>query len=283
MSFTDHINLGNKDSSLLIFGGPYSNLPATSALLAEARHRQIAVENIICTGDIVAYAAEPEQCCQLIRQAAIHTVLGNCEESIANELADCGCGFSDGMLCSTLSAGWYRYAQSRVTAATRDWMKGLPGVIRFSMNGCGCVVTHGSFSTINQFIFASTDQALKQQELLLAEADILIGGHSGLPFGERINDRLWLNAGVIGLPANDATVDGWYMLMEPQSKGIKISWHRLQYDYRQCYQSMLSAGVSSYADCIISGLWPSMDVLPQQEQAQRGTHLQPDNIVFKKY
>jgi hypothetical protein len=41
---------------LLVFGGPYSNLEATKAMLAEARRRAIAPGNIVCTGDLVAIA-----------------------------------------------------------------------------------------------------------------------------------------------------------------------------------------------------------------------------------
>jgi len=44
---------------LLVFGGPYSNLEATKAMLAEARRRAIAPGNIVCTGDLVAYCARP--------------------------------------------------------------------------------------------------------------------------------------------------------------------------------------------------------------------------------
>ena len=67
------------DRPLLAFGGPYSHLQATEAMLAEARRRGIAPGNIICTGDVVAYAANPEETAQLIRGAGIHVVAGNCE------------------------------------------------------------------------------------------------------------------------------------------------------------------------------------------------------------
>ncbi len=145
------------------------------------------------------------------------------------------------------------------------------------MAGHCCVVTHASFSQINQFIFASTDSLIKQNELIQADADILIGGHCGL---QAIDGRLWLNAGVIGLPVNDVTVDGWYLVMEPQSTSIKISWHRLQYDYQQCFQDMQSAGLMAYASCIKSGLWPTMDILPDSERSQQGIPLQPEDMIF---
>jgi hypothetical protein len=41
---------------LLVFGGPYSNLEATEAILAEARRRAVRPVNIVCTGGLAAYS-----------------------------------------------------------------------------------------------------------------------------------------------------------------------------------------------------------------------------------
>jgi predicted phosphodiesterase len=274
------LNLCEFDSPILIFGGPYSNLSAMQALLKKAESLSISSQHIICTGDIVAYAAEPEQTSQLIMNSGIHLLMGNCEESLAENSNDCGCGFEEGMLCSTLSEGWYRYAQANVSDSTRVWMKTLPRIIRFSIAGHSCCVIHGGFEQINQFIFASDHIDIKRQQLLQAECDIMIAGHCGLPFGQHIDDRLWLNAGVIGMPANDGTVDGWYMIMEPDQAGIRISWHRLSYDFQHCYQTMQQAALNEYANTIVDGLWPSMDVLPDTEKHQQGKHLQPEPIYY---
>jgi predicted phosphodiesterase len=274
------LDLDEFDAPVVIFGGPYSNLSATRAMLTEVKRLSIPPERIICTGDIVAYAAEPEQTSQLIMNSGIHVVMGNCEESLADNSNDCGCGFEQGMLCSTLSEGWYRYAQANVTEPTRLWMKTLPRSIRFSIAGHSCCVIHGGFNQINQFIFASSDMEIKRQQLLQAQTDIMIGGHCGLPFGQQIDDRLWLNAGVIGLPANDGTVDGWFMLMEPEQTRLKISWQRLSYDHHHSHQTMNLAGLKDYADTITSGLWPSMDVLPDDERQQQGNRLQCKPIYY---
>ena len=53
-------DLGSLEGPLLIFGGPYGNLPATAALRTVADQCDILPERIICTGDLVAYCAEPE-------------------------------------------------------------------------------------------------------------------------------------------------------------------------------------------------------------------------------
>ena len=49
------LDLGPIDGPLFCFGGPYSNLQATVAVLAEAKRRGFPPERIVCTGDVVAY------------------------------------------------------------------------------------------------------------------------------------------------------------------------------------------------------------------------------------
>src|SRR5664280_407965 len=68
---------------IAIFGGCYSNLEATVALFQHIDRLGIPPCRRICTGDIVAYGADAEACVQLVRGAADHVVMGNCEESLA--------------------------------------------------------------------------------------------------------------------------------------------------------------------------------------------------------
>lgn len=84
----------NLTGPVLIFGGPYSNVEATAAVLDEARRRGIPPGNIVCTGDLAAYCADPQAVINLVRESGIRLVMGNCEESLATEAAGCGCGFS---------------------------------------------------------------------------------------------------------------------------------------------------------------------------------------------
>jgi len=261
---------------LLIFGGPYSNLAATRAMRAEAANLGIPRERVFCNGDLVAYCAEPQQTIDEIRDWGIPVVMGNCEESLAASAPDCGCGFETGSTCALLSDHWYAFARHRVSDDSRRWMRRLPGSIRFSFNGRQILLVHGSPSAINRFVFASTSTAEKTAEFAATDADIIVGGHSGLPFGERIGDSYWLNTGVIGMPANDGTRDGWYLLLTVQGSALRASWRRLGYDWRQSYQSMIAAGLDNgYAQALRTGLWPSMDVLPAAEKTQRGERLSP--------
>ncbi|MCW8860057.1 MAG: metallophosphatase family protein [Deltaproteobacteria bacterium] len=279
--FDECLNLGQLSGPVLVFGGPYSNLTATQAMMERAKELDIQPERVICSGDLIAYCAEPQETLQLIRDWGVAVVQGNCEESLGADAPDCGCGFEEGTACSLLAVDWYQYASQKITNADRAWMRNLPRSLDFELAGRRIKIVHGGVQQINRFIFPSTAEAVKREELDFAGGDILIGGHSGIPSGQKLDNRAWLNAGVIGLPANDGTQDGWYLLITPEEERVRFSWRRLSYAAEQTQQKMYAAGLKSgYADSLISGLWPSMDVLPAAERAQCGQRIELADLVL---
>lgn len=100
-------DLGSMDGPLLLFGGPYGNLEALTAIRNEAQRRHIPAQQIICTGDLTAYCGSPFESVEVTRDWGIHVVMGNCEEALADSAMDCGCGFDEGSVCAQLSESWF--------------------------------------------------------------------------------------------------------------------------------------------------------------------------------
>jgi predicted phosphodiesterase/uncharacterized Fe-S cluster-containing radical SAM superfamily protein len=271
------------DGPVLVFGGPYSNLEATEAVLAEARLRGIPRERIVCTGDIVAYGADAKPTLALLRDAGIHMIMGNCEESLAAGAGDCGCGYADGSACARLAVDWYAHAERSLDDEDRALMARLPRRLDALLDGRRLAVVHGSARQINRFIFASTPAAVKREELEAAGVDGVIGGHCGIPFTEIVDGRLWHNAGAIGMPANDGTPRSWFSVLAPGPDGIVIEHHALAYDHAAAASKMRRAGLpEGYAAALESGLWPSLDVLPRAERDGSGRPLAPGRVLWRR-
>ncbi len=267
-------HLGSLDAPLLIFGGPYGNRQALEALLAAAESLGIPASHMLCTGDLAAYAAEPQAVADRIRETGIAVVMGNVEESLGADAGDCGCGFTSGSECDVMAAHWYRYAAEAVGPETKRWMRDLPRRIDLSLNGVPIAAIHGGVGQINRFIFPATPTAEKSAELDTAGTDMVIGGHSGLPFSERIGPRLWHNAGVIGLPANDGTPRVWYSVLIPSADGISVELRALSYDHEGAAAAIRAADLPhAYADALETGYWPNDDIMPDADRRRRGVAL----------
>ncbi|RTL71381.1 MAG: metallophosphoesterase [Hyphomicrobiales bacterium] len=273
------------DGPLLVFGGPYSNLAATRRMQEVARDKGFASSQVICTGDIVAYCAEPEETTAVIRDWGCHVIAGNCEMQLAAGAADCGCGFEEGTACDLLSKGWYPFALSRMSREACDWMGKLPRTMRFSLGGLKFRAVHGGVEETAKFLFGSERAALRA-ELELAKADVVIGGHAGIPFIERVSTAqgpcVWFNAGVVGMPANDGTPDGWYGIIREVEGGVALETHRLAYDHGTAAAAMRRSGhANPYARALVTGLWPSLDILPEPERARTGRRLRAKRLVVQ--
>jgi len=266
------MDLGVVDGPLLVFGGPYGNLEATRAVLAEARSLGIPARHVLCTGDVCAYCADPQATIDLVRAAGVVTVMGNCEESLAAGGDDCGCGFAAGSACDILSRQWFAYAAAHLDGEAKSWMRQLPRQVAFRWMGREFRVIHGGAERISRFIFASTPDREVADELEALDADAVIAGHCGLPFSRGIEGRLWHNAGVVGMPANDGTARGWFSVLRPAAGAIRLEHRPLDYDHAAAAAKMRERGLpAAYARGLENGLWPNLDILPDAERRRSGT------------
>ena len=268
------------DKGLLLFGGTYGNLQATEALFGEAERLGFGSDRMICTGDLAAYCAQPQETVDLVRQKGVATILGNCEENLAADLDDCGCGFDAGTACDLMSQQWYTFCREKLSAGTKRWMGTLPRTLTAIIGNKRLRVVHGGLSVINEFIFPSCPNDHLNSAMNEAECDGILAGHSGIPFARIIGDKLWLNSGAVGIPANDGTNRVWYAIIEPLEDGLKISTQPLTYDHETAASEMHREGLTAYADALESGHWPSTDVLPEQETAETGQRLEPLSLAW---
>lgn len=264
-------HIGTKSGKLLLFGGVYSNLQALEKLISIAHDAGIPPENCICTGDITGYCAQPEETVQLFRKWGALSIAGNVEQQLANDSEDCGCDFKSGSRCDDFSKMWFPYAKGHLSQDSVDWIASLPENISFSYANKKVTVVHGNYLNISEFIFASNADESKQHCFQETQSDVIIAGHCGLPFHQELKDKLWLNPGVIGMPANDGTPRVWYMVLEKTNNTLEYAHRSFEYDavtaQKLMYQNHLP---EAYGDTLTSGIWDNMEILPEIEKMGQG-------------
>ncbi len=256
-------DLGELSGDVLLFGGPYSNLQAAEALFAA--HGSIPRGNRICTGDVVAYCADPGATWDLVAAETGCVVAGNCEQQLATRAPDCGCGFEGGTTCDLLSRGWYPFADARMSDAQRAAMAACPEVAVFRHGGRRMAVIHGGVTDIARFIWSVSPAEVFAEERAALEAltgpvDMIVAGHSGIAFTRDLDGCLWVNAGVIGMPPHDENAATEYAVLH--ADGVQL--HKLDYDAATARSAMEAAGLTQgYHAALTTGVWPSEDVLPE--------------------
>lgn len=265
-----NLNIGTLEGEVLVFGGPYSNLHALKALKKEASVRRIMPSNIICTGDIVGYCAYPDESVKFIEEWGIHCIAGNVEFNLREEADDCGCNFDEGSRCDLLSKQWFPYAKENISPASLEYLDALPEFINFKYNGQDGIVLHGSYENTSEFIFKSTPWKTKLLNFRQSDTELILSGHSGIPFLETDDINTWLNAGVIGMPANDGSARTWFAIMHND----KIEFHQLDYDNEAAALAMKTRPLpKSYAQTLVDGIWDNCDILPETETLAQGKSL----------
>lgn len=328
-------NLGTLTGPVLIFGGAYSNLDALVAVRAAAEQRGIPASNVICTGDTPGYCAEPQECLDLLEEWGCHAIAGNVESNLVEGTDDCGCGFGDGSRCDMFAKLWYSYAAKHVTQQGLNFMAELPDILRFKYAGRETVILHGSPRNQSEFVWRSTSAKEKAQFCAVAGAEVVVGGHCGLPFAHDLTEvssssvgplpsedgvrsegavgrigqgfnrptspgnltslnpgsgptanlqpitsnLLWLNAGVIGMPANDGTPRTWFMVLNDVT-GFDYDFHPLTYDHRAAKAKMIDDRrlPVSYAATLTTGIWDNTEIMPPAEEEREGIPLDPATI-----
>lgn len=256
-------DLGELIGEVLIFGGPYSNLQATDAVLSVAKQRAIAPARCICTGDAVAYCANPAETLHLL-DGACNWVAGNCEKQLTAAADDCGCGFAEGSACDRLSRGWYPFALNAISGPDRALMGRCPDMLVFEHLARRYAVIHGGISDISRFIWPQSDKAVFTQEIAEIQAvagriDAVLADHCGVAFQRDIDGVEWINAGAIGMPPHDGGARTRYVILG--ENGARIE--RLSYDVDAAVDAMQINGLTQGYDIALkTGYWPSEDVLP---------------------
>ncbi len=280
-------HIGVKEGKLLLFGGVYSNLQALEKLISIADKECIKPENCISTGDITGYCAQPEETVQLFQKWGALSIAGNVELQLASDSEDCGCDFKSGSRCDDFSKMWFPYTKGHLSQQSLDWMKEIPEYISFDYGGKKVTVVHGNYRNTSEFVFKSNATESKERCFQETKSDIIIAGHCGLPFHQINNDNLWLNPGVIGMPANDATTRVWYMILDIEDGEVTYAHQSFEYEAETAQKLMYKNHLpEAYGDTLTSGIWDNMEILPEIEKMGQGIPIhfnkeQKDSIQTK--
>jgi putative phosphoesterase len=196
---------GRKPSRESTAIGVISDVHADLAALqtALAHFDEVGVDMALCAGDLVDSGDQPEHVIALLRERGIPTVKGNHDAWAVTR-------HHDGR---PAHLGLDR--PQRLSADAVSWLSELPVLLSVELEGVRVALAHGTPLSFNDSIWPDEDEAELTQWLAVAQADILIIGHTHMPFERRVGDGLVVNPGALW---RDAGEHGQY-LNRPARRG----------------------------------------------------------------
>lgn len=219
----------------------HANLHALEAVWEDIRSQS--PDAIYCLGDLVGYGAFPNEVIEFVRSHKIPTIMGNYDEAVGFDLHDCGCVFADTEkdCVGKESLLWTRQV---TTEANKKILQAMPVLFRIDENTPRLLLVHGSPRKMNEYLYEDRPEATFQQIVKIAGTDILVFGHTHIPYKKQVKKTLLINTGSVGKP-DDGDPRAGYMLLKLGKKG-EVQFRRVEYDVSAAVRAISQAGLPAF-------------------------------------
>jgi predicted phosphodiesterase len=220
----------------------HGNLLALDAVLAELEREEL--DGLICLGD-VAVGPQPQETLARVRELDCPVVMGNWDA-----------WFLDppppppdevGLKLHEITAFWGESLDDGDLAFMRTFVPQLELPLD---DGEAALCFHGSPSSYDDFIFATTPDDELRRMFGEVRAPLMIGGHAHLQLLRRFEQILFVNPGSVGLPFADWWPDrvriaprAEYGLLINEEGRMHIDLRRTTYDVEALLELSLASGM----------------------------------------
>ena len=226
---------------IAIFSDIHGNRHALGAVLADIDRE--APDRVYCLGDLVGYGAYPNEVIERIMDRGIPTIMGNYDDGVGFDKEECGCAYTDPEMrkLGDKSLTWTREV---VTPENKQFLRSLPPSIRFKEAGKGFLLVHGSPRKINEYVYEDRPLANLERIARSAEADVLVFGHTHLPYVKEVAGVLLVNDGSVGKP-KDGDARAGYVMLETGDQ-VKVEFRRVPYDVAAAAAAIRASGLPAH-------------------------------------
>jgi putative phosphoesterase len=224
---------------IAIISDIHGNLRALDAVLADVRTRP--VDAVYCLGDLVGYAAHPNEVTERVRAEGIPTIMGNYDDGVGFERDECGCAYTN-PVDKALGDQSLAWTKATVTRDNKAFLRTLATEIRFVADARRVLLVHGSPRKINEYLFEDRPISSFQRLAASSSADIIVFGHTHKPYTKRVDDVLFVNAGSVGKP-KDGDWRACYIVLDTADTVNPVELVRLPYDVAREAAAIRASGL----------------------------------------
>jgi putative phosphoesterase len=242
----------------------HANLPALEAVLQHCQMQGLT--RFMNLGDHLGYGPFPEETIQEIQTLDGPIIIGNYDVKVlkvkkkANKWA---------RKKDPLKLIAFQWARAQLSKESLNFLRSLPELHREQVAGMTFLLSHGSPAESDEPLVPETPEARLRELADLADCDVVLCGHSHVPFHRVVDRTHFINPGSIGRP-DDGNPQASYAVLSVEGEHIEVKHHRVTYDIEQTLSALASAKLpASFARMFALGR--SLDWVQQYDQ-NRSNH-----------
>ena len=270
-------SMHHDDGVVALIGDVHANLPALRAVLADAKERgATAVYN---AGDLIGYGPYPEEVVDMLRSSGVISITGNYDRSLSTRWwmtqehssdrsdLDWDADPEDTTILQ-LKREVSKWTYDALSSDSREYLEHLPEQIRTTLYGRRLLLVHGSPSSITEYITLETPKTRLSEIANSSHADIIVSGHTHMPFVKEIDQVLFINTGSVGR-SEGGDPRACYALISCEAENKLVVEHiRVSYDIDEMVSKMEQYEFPKlYIRAIREGRCP--DLLPDTDEYQQ--------------
>ncbi len=238
-------------SSLAFFSDVHANAAALRAVLADLEARRI--ERLYCLGGLIGYGPHPNEVIDLIRELKIPTIAGNYDDGVGFERGECGCYYPDAA-ARRIGDASYRFHRGRRLRAQQRVAPSASTGVPIQTEGLRFHLVHGSPRRLNEYLLKEREPRTFERIAAAEEADVLVFGHTHVPWHRRYGGLLFVNAGSLGRPKDGDTRAAYTTVtVGPEGEPV-VEVVRVPYDVEETATAIEKWGFPRTRACL--SLWP---------------------------
>ena len=234
--------------AFLLIGDVHANLPALKSVLEDASNRE--VSEIWNVGDLTGYGAFPDDVVRRLRKENAQSVVGNYDLKVlkVKEKKEEEEGEK-----KESPEDWnaIKWTYNNLSKKNRKYLKSLPEELRLEAGGKRILLTHRS--PLPEIGPETPDEKLREFALL-ADADVIIFGHSHRPFSRQVDGVWFINPGGAGRQ-DDGDPRASYAIL--WINPFEVKHYRVDYDVEKAAAAIRENGLPEvFAQMTLQGLSP---------------------------
>jgi putative phosphoesterase len=250
-----------------LIGDIHANLPALEAVLEDAHKR--GVEAIWNVGDMLGYGAFPDEVVDLLQKENVQSIIGNYDIKVMKVKQK-----RNKWKKNVPPEKWvaFNWTYNKLSKSNLEYLNSLNKELRMEMEGKRILIMHGTPDSDEEHVTNDTTEDRLNEIALMADADLIIFGHSHIPFKRKVGSVWFINPGSVGRPDDGDPKASYAILVLRQPNVFRVDHYRVEYDVERAVSAIREGGLPDlFARMIQQG--HSFETIQKEEQPKDDNRL----------